>query len=447
VNDTSRNAAKPTPETDPPGHLPFDDPIPASRIGRIAARVACRALIGGFRLSIPVARFVSRWLPPPDDRGGLRVQLTGLFLSNAWIEAHVRPLAGAARVGRIVVVSDHPLLDMPKVAYACPPAWLQRLAGRVPARGAWCVLTALRTRPHVVGGFHLLLNAIVALFTARLVGARALYFCVGGWTETWGGGARSENRLFGRQGRDDPAQQRRLIALVAQFDLILTMGTRAAAYLRRQGARGPIEVMSGGIDAARYEAPLPPAAREFDVAFVGRLVQVKRVDVLLEAAALVVRERPGLRVAIVGDGPLRGALERQAAELGLTRNVTFAGHRDDVAEWLKRARVYVLASDSEGLSLSVMEASMAGLPCVVSDVGDLGDVVADGRNGWRVPPRHPEEFARRVLDLLADPDGLDAFSRAALAAARPYSLESMSRRWDLILDEMFPAGRKEALGA
>jgi glycosyltransferase involved in cell wall biosynthesis len=362
------------------------------------------------------------------------------------VEAHVRPLAGAAGLGRIVIVTDQPMLEMPRVAYVSPPRWLQRLAGRIPARAAWCILTALRTRPHVVGGFHLLLNGIVALFSARLVGARALYFCVGGWTETWGGGARSENRLFGRQGRDNPALQRELFRLVAQFDLILTMGTRAASYLRRQGAACPIEVMSGGIEAGRYAAHGGLAGREFDLIFVGRLVRVKRVDVLLDAAARVARERPGLRVAIVGDGPLRGELEGQAADLGLARNVRFLGHRDDVAAWLGRARVFALPSDSEGLALSVMEASTAGLPCVVSDVGDLADLVVDGRNGWRVPRRDPEAFARRLLELLADPERLAAFSRAAREAAQPYSVESMSRRWDRVLAEMFPVAQEGGPG-
>jgi L-malate glycosyltransferase len=447
VNDTSIDGVKRAPgESDPPGPLPSNDVVPSGRVARVAARAACRTLVAAFRLSIPLARVVSRWLPPPDEAGGLRVQLTGLFHSNAWVEAHVRPLAGAARVGRIVIVTDQPMLEMSRVAYVCPPRWLQHLTGRVPARAAWCILTALRTRPHVVGGFHLLLNGAVALLSARVVGARALYFCVGGWSETWGGGARSENRLFGRQGRDNPGLQRELFRLVAQFDLILTMGTRAAAYLRRQGASCPIEVMSGGIEAGRHAAPGGLTARDFDLIFVGRLVRVKRVDVLLEAAALVARERPRLRVAIVGDGPLRGELERHATDLGVGRNVSFLGHRDDVAEWLGRARIFVLPSDSEGLALSVMEASMAGLPCVVSDVGDLADLVVDGRNGWRVPRRDPEAFAGRLLDLLADPERLVAFSRAARLAAEPYSVESMSQRWDRVLGEMFPVAPKVVLG-
>jgi L-malate glycosyltransferase len=423
---------------DPPGPLPSDDLVPSGRVARFAARVACRVLVAGFRLSIPLVRFASRWLSPPDGSGGLRVLLTGLFLSNAWLDAHARPLASSARVESILIVTDKAMLEIPKVTYVCPPRWLQRLTGRIPARGLWCVLTALHSRPHVVGGFHLLLNGIVALLSARLVHARALYFCVGGWTETWGGGARSENRLFGRQGSDNLALQRELFRLVAQFDLILPMGTRAGSYLRRQGALCPIEVMSGGVSRGRVVGHDGFEGREFDVIFVGRLVRVKRVDVLLEASALVARRRPSLRVAIVGDGPLRKELEDQAGDLGLGRNVVFLGHRNDVAEWLRRARIFVLTSDSEGLALSAIEASMAGLPCVVSDVGDLADLVVDGRNGWRVPRRNPEALAHRILDLLGDPERLAAFSRAAEEAARPYSVESMSRRWDRVLGDLFP---------
>jgi glycosyltransferase involved in cell wall biosynthesis len=94
-----------------------------------------------------------------------------------------------------------------------------------------------------------------------------------------------------------------------------------------------------------------------------------------------------------------------------------------------------------------MEASMAGLPCVVSDVGDLADLVVDGRNGWRVPRRDPEAFAGRLLDLLADPERLVAFSRAARLAAEPYSVESMSRRWDRVFGEMFPVARAGVSGS
>ena len=74
-----------------------------------------------------------------------------------------------------------------------------------------------------------------------------------------------------------------------------------------------------------------------------------------------------------------------------------------------------------------------GLPAVVSDVGDLGDLVRDGANGYLVPRRRPEVFAARILDLMEDRSKLEAFSRAALENAHGFSVSPAIRKWDWIL--------------
>ena len=101
-------------------------------------------------------------------------------MSDAWLDAYVQPLALSDRCAHIWVVTDQPMGALPRTNYVCAPNWLRHLMGNVPARSLYCILTALRVRPHVVGGFQLLLNGIVALAAARLVGARSMYFCVGG---------------------------------------------------------------------------------------------------------------------------------------------------------------------------------------------------------------------------------------------------------------------------
>ena len=105
---------------------------------------------------------------------------------------------------------------------------------------------------------------------------------------------------------------------------------------------------------------------------------------------------------IVGDGPLRQELETLAAALGLGDAVEFAGQRVDVSSILGRSRVFVLTSKTEGLSLALMEAMMAGLPAVVSDVGDLGDLVRHGENGYLVDVQTPDRFAERIAAILKD---------------------------------------------
>jgi len=147
----------------------------------------------------------------------------------------------------------------------------------------------------------------------------------------------------------------------------------------------------------------------------------------------VAERLPNVKATIVGDGELCNNLERMARELGIEDNVVFAGCQQDVASWLRRAKVFVLTSDSEGLSLSMMEAMMSGLPAVVSDVGDLGDLVESGVNGYLVPRRSPELFAERLVELLSDDKKLAAFSQAARRSALRYETQATIRRWDAIL--------------
>jgi len=204
----------------------------------------------------------------------------------------------------------------------------------------------------------------------------------------------------------------------------------------------PIEAIPGGIDDFRYQSGEGP--REFDVILVARLVPVKRIDIFLKVIQAAARELPAIRAVIVGDGPLRSELELQARQWGIADRVTFAGHQTDVASWLRRSRIFVLTSDSEGLALSIMEAMMSGLPCVVSEVGDLGDLVHHGRNGWLVPRRQVEQYAGRIVDLLKNPAALTALAAGARSAALKVKMAAIAERWTRLLADREPVERTPA---
>ncbi len=369
--------------------------------------------------------------PRPLPAEGADILLTGTFYADNWVAAHVAPLAASRRCRRLRVVTTYRMPDLPKVEWVRPPLWLSRLAGGTVARLAAFAFGAVRSRPHVVGGFHLLLNGLVALPLARLVGARSIYFCGGGPTEVLDGGVWGQNRLFTLMETPDPVVERRLLRAVGGFDWVITMGDRAVEFFRARGADAGFHVVSGGMDAARFApATEPPRA---DLILVARLSGVKRVDLFLEAVERVARVRPQVSAIVVGDGPLLPALKAQAASLGLRDRVEFVGHRADVERWLRQARIFVLTSDSEGLSLALMEGMLCGLPAVVSDVGDLPELVKPGDNGFLVAERTPEAFARPLLDLLEDEEQLRAYSRRARASALRYETGHTTARWDAIL--------------
>jgi len=81
----------------------------------------------------------------------------------------------------------------------------------------------------------------------------------------------------------------------------------------------------------------------------------------------------------------------------------------------------------------MMEAMMCGLPAVVTDVGDLADLVEDGVNGFLVPRRSPQKFADRILELLADKSKLASFSIAARHSAMHHKTDNIVAQWDQIL--------------
>lgn len=395
-------------------------------------RASIRMLMAFYALAVSLSRRVGRPIKPA-GAAGHEILLTGAFYSNNWIASHLGPLARSRQCARLRVVSTFPIEPIDKLELIVPPAWLRRLCGDTAARLLTFFAVGIRTRPHVVGGFHLLLNGLLAQLLARMVGARAMYFCVGGPAEVLGGGIDSENRLFEKLRVPYAPVERRLLDAVKGFDLIITMGTRAKTFFEANGVRSGIHVVSGGLDATRYFPSTEPA--KFDLIFVGRLVPIKRVDLFLQCIQIAARSRPQITAVVVGDGRLRESLQQQAAELGIAHCVTFAGQQSDIENWLRQSRLFLLTSDSEGLSLALIEGMLCGLPAIVSQVGDLADLVEGGVNGHLVAERSAEPFAARVVELLENPARYAVFARAAREAAERYELGSCARLWDRVLSQ------------
>jgi glycosyltransferase involved in cell wall biosynthesis len=142
----------------------------------------------------------------------------------------------------------------------------------------------------------------------------------------------------------------------------------------------------------------PPDAKLVGV--VANLREVKRLDRFVEMAAAI--RDPRARFLIVGYGELHDALLAQAQRAGLDGRLRIMRTIHDVLEVVKLFRVGVLTSESEGLSNTLVEYGLAGVPAVAFDVGGNREVLEHGATGFLVPPFDVAAFARRVEDLLAD---------------------------------------------
>jgi len=139
--------------------------------------------------------------------------------------------------------------------------------------------------------------------------------------------------------------------------------------------------------------------------FVGRLGPEKRTPSLIGAMRRVALERPDARLVLVGDGPLRGALEELVRTAGLEQNVILTGRLpvEGVLKWLQAGDIFTLVSELEGLPCSLIEAMAVGLAPVVSEIPAHTQLIEAGKNGLLIEVGSEEAIARALLDLIEDP--------------------------------------------
>ena len=366
---------------------------------------------------------------------GLVIVMTGTFYTDNWIRTHLVPLARCDRVKCVYMVATTPVPDMDGVVSVYPGERASQLMGGTLARLWAFIRTCKRVDADIAGGFHLLLNGLIARIVAVVRGTRSLYICGGGVREVEGGGYRTQNKLFVKIGYASPLIERLLIETVLDMDFVITMGSSVREFFLDLGARGNVVINPGGFDIDEFRPPAADLARDFDQVTVGRVSGVKRLDLLVSVIELFEREGIQTTACIVGDGPLLERLKEDARKRGVDGRIEFAGWQADVYPWLARSRVFVLTSESEGLSQAMIQAMLCGLPAVVSDVGDLSDLVVDGVNGGLVQELEAQKFVDKLKPLLQDAGAIDRMSRAARESAEAVSLENIGRRWsDILVD-------------
>ncbi len=151
---------------------------------------------------------------------------------------------------------------------------------------------------------------------------------------------------------------------------------------------------------------------------VSRLENAKGHTYLIEATARLKKKFPLLRVLVVGDGSLLNDLVEQAKQAGVTEQIRFLGRRSDVPDIVAASDIFVLPSLHEGVPLVVLEAMSARKPVVATNIHGTREVVVDGEDGFLVPARDPVSLAKRIDELLYNPDLGDSMGEAARAKVK-----------------------------
>jgi glycosyltransferase involved in cell wall biosynthesis len=339
-------------------------------------------------------------------------------LKDHKMRAKLLPLLAMEEIGEIMLVRRTPL-DLKGVKNHCPPRFLRDVAI---AAEVWRLATVLwlclrgRAGAFLVS-FYLLPHALHAELGRRLFGIPTIPVTL------------SEEDVKLGLSRWPYAG-----ALEAAH-AVGVRGAHSARLLEAHGIPADRIFNPPNLHDPDTYRPDPTVTKDIDALYVGNLVAVKRLDVLLRAAARLVEQRPGFRLVLVGDGVLRGELEALAARLALGPAAVFAGARpfEEIASWLRRSRTFVMTSEMEGLPQAMIEAMSCGVPVVVPDTGDVTTLARHGQNALIVSPPTVEGFVA-ALGRLLDDEGLHReLSDGCLSMReqfrRDYGLEGAIAEW------------------
>lgn len=221
---------------------------------------------------------------------------------------------------------------------------------------------------------------------------------------------------------------------------VQTISTFLAAWAKRAGFRGQPEVISNGVDIARFTNATPANIGKKDgeiwLIHTGRLVHKNALDTVIRTLPFL-EER--VHFFMLGDGPDKHALANLASELGVSARVHF--HRyvsiEDLPNYLKACDIFIRPSRSEGMGNSFIEAMAAGLPVIATQEGGITDFLFDAKRnpdkettGWAVDKDSPEQIAEAVKEIIANPDV------AARVKANALALVKEKYDWNLIAKQM-----------
>ena len=222
-------------------------------------------------------------------------------------------------------------------------------------------------------------------------------------------------------------------------DLILSPTDSLAGELKNHGMNKPTEILANSIDTNFFKPVSNPAEQKQiknsfgingkSLVYMGRVSYEKSIDQVIKAVSLVAKEIPDIKLVVVGDGPERTRLEKLAGHLRIRNNVLFTGmkHNQELVKTLQANDVFLTASKSENMPLSVLEAMATGLPVIAADALGIPEIVKDNVNGFLTPPEQPEIMAEKITELINNDDLLKKFSEASRKLSLNHSREYIAK--------------------
>lgn len=204
---------------------------------------------------------------------------------------------------------------------------------------------------------------------------------------------------------------------------------RAAEFFGNKKSKRDIIIPNAIFNETIYTLS-PPAERKKIICATGRLIKLKRFDLLIDAFARIADQIPDYMLFIFGEGEEKEELENQIEYLGLKNRIFLAGTDPQAVKFVNYASVFVLSSDFEGMPNALLEALAMGVPCV-STRCEMGpdELIEDRVSGILTDVGSSEQLGKAILEIIENPDLAKKLSENGRKLLKTHSIDTISRQW------------------
>ncbi len=303
-------------------------------------------------------------------------------------EAKFVPLCKVDIVEEVIVVRKEKGPEIPKIKYVVLPKICSNPFFNIIIASYLVSKLAREQKANFILAFHYIPHFFIA-YIASLISAKPY--------------------ILGQTGRDDqllakhPIKGIFLRHIIKKAYQLNVPGSESFNFWKSIGM-SRVCILHSAIDTDRF---LPDNSKKvYDFLYVGRLEEYKGVQYIIQAFCNVVKEYPNATLCIVGYGSYENELEKKIKDLNLTNNVIFFGFQSDPYPFYCQSKIFVMASKTEGLPCSLMEAMSCELLCISSLVGNIGDILKDKITGLTFPPGNILKLYEVMMSSLTNYDEL-----------------------------------------
>jgi len=291
-------------------------------------------------------------------------------------------------------------ITLPKFIRFIQPVFLKRII-RIVFEPFQLIFYTWRFRPAIIHGYYSIPKGVNSLIAAKLGGSKCIISIIGSKEEI-------ETTFFIKR-----FSRPLIIWLLKQTYHVTTKGRKDNEYLLRYGIKeDKTTIFNGAIDMGRF--CYKGENKDIDLLFAGNFNEFKGPHRALEIIHRVSEQLPGIRALFIGKGPMYQEILNKSIKLGLSANITFAGHVNDSENFFKRARILLFPSANEGLSTAMLEAMACQCVPITSDVGNQTEAAIHNYNSIVISDFSDlEKFSEYALLLLKDHNQLNRLAENA----------------------------------